>query len=146
MPAPFISSSMTHAASPQLAAPPGSPRAWAGTETSSSTAPNFAKRFAGSRTRASTSLSELGWPKPSLTTAMRSPPTPLAAGGDAALARVEAVGSGNHFQQQRVVGNGRGHRTAGVDGDLEQPNAGIGNEPESRLQADDAAMAGRDAD
>ena len=64
---------------------------------------------------------------------------------NAALARVEPIGPSDHFQEQRVVGHVRGHRPAGVDGDLEQRNAGIGHEPKSRLEADDPAMARRDA-
>ena len=51
-----------------------------------------------------------------------------------------------HLQQQRVVAHVGGHRPGGVDGDLEQPDAGIRYEPEGRLQADDAAMARRNAD
>ena len=46
--------------------------------TSSTIAPNLAKRCAASRTCWSTSVSELGWPKPSLITAMRIPVTPPA--------------------------------------------------------------------
>src|SRR5262245_5259831 len=70
----------------------------------------------------------------------------VAARRHAALARVEAVGSGDHLEQQRIVAHVRGHRPAGIDGDLEQPDAGIGDEAEGRLQPDDAAMARRDAD
>src|SRR5262249_24989053 len=37
-------------------------------------------------------------------------------------------------------------RPAGIDCDLEQPDAGVGNKTERWLQSDDAAMARRDAD
>ena len=70
----------------------------------------------------------------------------VAARGNAALARVEAVGSRDDLQQQRIVAHVRGHRPAGIERDLQHPDAGIGNKAEGRLQSDDAAMAGRDAD
>ena len=84
---------------------------------------------------------------------MRKPLTPLAQrlgvfvdARHLMLARVEPVRPGDHLQQQRVVGDVRGHRPGGVDGDLQRPDAGVGHEPEGRLHADDAAVARRDAD
>ena len=65
---------------------------------------------------------------------------------DVALARVEPVRSGDDLEQQRVVGDGRGHRPGDVDRDFERRDARIGHEPEGRLEADDAAMVRRDAD
>ena len=70
----------------------------------------------------------------------------IAARCDAALARVDAVGPGDHFQQQGVVAHVGGHRAAGVERDLERRNPGVGHQPVGRLQSDDAAMAGGDAD
>ena len=39
----------------------------------------------------------------------------VAAGRNAALARIEPVGSGDDLQQQCVVAHVRGHRAAGID-------------------------------
>ena len=52
------------------------PWRWAGIETSSTVAPSRLNVSAPARTLASTSASDAGWPKPSFTTAMRSPPAP----------------------------------------------------------------------
>ena len=40
----------------------------------------------------------------------------------------------------------RGHRAGGVDGHLQRSDAGVGHEPERRLQPDDAAIAGGNSD
>ena len=96
---------------------------------------------AASRTRASTSASEFGWPNPSLSTPMRKPFTPpssasrITARRDAALARVDAVRSGDHLEQQRIVAHIRGHRPANVERHFERRDAGIGHQAEGRLQS-----------
>ncbi len=67
-------------------------------------------------------------------------------GGDAALARVDAVRPGDDFQQQGVVADGLGHGAASIDGHLQRRDARVGDEAEGRLQPDDAAKTRRDAD
>ena len=62
------------------------------------------------------------------------------------LARVEPVGAGDHLEQQRVVGDGAGHRPEVVDRRLDRHRAGVGNEAVRRLHAVDAAERSRHAD
>ena len=51
------------------------------------------------------------------------------------LARIEPVSAGNHFQEQRVVGDRRCHRTGMIDGRLDRHDAGIRYETVRRLHA-----------
>ena len=62
------------------------------------------------------------------------------------LARVVAIGAGDDFQQQRVVGHVGGHRADVVDGDLDRHHAGVGHQAVGRLHAVDAAKRRRHAD
>ena len=64
----------------------------------------------------------------------------------AVLPRVEAVGAGQYFEQQRIVLDRRGHRAGVVQCQLDRHDAGVGHEPMGRLHAIDAAERGRDAD
>jgi hypothetical protein len=63
-----------------------------------------------------------------------------------ALSRIKAVGAGDHFEQQCVVGNRTGQRPDMVERILHAEIAGTGHEPKRRLHADRAAATRRYAD
>ena len=62
------------------------------------------------------------------------------------LARVQAVGAGQHFEHQRVVGHGGRHRAGVVERQLDRHHAGVGHQAVGRLHAVDAAVGRRHPD
>ena len=55
------------------------------------------------------------------------------------LARIVAVGAGDHLEQQRIVLDGGRHRPGVVDVDLDRHDAGVGHQAVGRLHAVDPA-------
>ena len=62
------------------------------------------------------------------------------------LPRIEPVGPGNHFEQQRVVGHRGGHRPGVVDGCLDRHDAGVRHQAMRRLHAVAPRVRTRHAD
>jgi len=62
------------------------------------------------------------------------------------LTRIEAVGAGEHLEQQCIVGHGRGHRPGVVERQLDRHDARVGHEAVRGLHAVDAAIRRRNAD
>src|SRR5580692_7243880 len=147
MPAPFISRSVTQAASPRIAAQTGKPCACVGTDMSSTAAPRLAKRRAAHARidvrlgimQAKTFLEHADAQPFDAAVERRG----VMAGGDAALPRIDAVWSGDDSEQQRIVAHIGGHRPAYSERHFERGDAGIRHQAEGRLQADDAAKARR---
>ena len=121
MPAPFISRSMTHAASPRIAAHTGNPSACVGTDTSSTDRAQFCKALRGVAHMCIDVRLRVGMPEAFLEHADAQTLDAVverigvAAGLNAALARIEPVRSGDDFKQQRVVAYVCGHRPARIE-------------------------------
>jgi len=70
-----------------------------------------------------------------------------AGGGlDVHLARIEAVGPGQHLEQPRVVGHRRRHGARVIERHLDGEDAGVGDEAVRGLQSVHATVGSRDAD
>ena len=117
-----------------------------GIDTSSTTRPAPRSVSVAARTVSSTAASELGWPKPSVTTPTRSPDGVAGERGHvvvgdevAGLAGVEPVRPGDHVQHERGVGDRARDRADVVDGRLDGERAGVGHEAPRRLVPDRAA-------
>src|SRR5262249_51396701 len=124
-----------------------------GIETSLTVAPALLKRCAASRTMASTSGSEFGQPKPSLTIPTRKPrASPVrrlvyASSTEAWwLPWIKAVRAGDRLKQQGSVGGSARDRARMIQRQLDWKHARIRNEPVGGLVTDGPAVRTGDSD